>query len=275
MFLVSADVAQNMIEYSGLTILRLFGARTPCFLSVVEYLDSDLGPYNELALSFMVRRHNDAQASPMRNLWDWAFGRAGDFLHRMPADTAFAVAAGRQIWGYPKEQLDLKISHADGIFHSTLRRDGKPVVDLSVRPGVTIPAWRTIVSTPDAYSHVDGVTRCMPWRMRASGVCARLGGGATLTLGDDPIADELKLLGLPRRAVMTSIIRNLAMTFEEATPVYANQDPAQLYAALTVGSDPNALETLARQMDAQGYTYAAQALRFKEAALRSVASQRS
>ncbi len=47
---------------------------------------------------------------------------------------------------------------------------------------------------------------------------------------------------------------------------------SQVLAALTMGTDPNALEVLAQQMDAQGYTYAAQALRLKEAALRSMPS---
>ena len=47
----------------------------------------------------------------------------------------------------------------------------------------------------------------------------------------------------------------------------------QVLAALSTGTDPNALEALAQQMDAQGYTYAAQALRLKETALRSLPPQ--
>lgn len=47
---------------------------------------------------------------------------------------------------------------------------------------------------------------------------------------------------------------------------------SQVLAALTMGTDPNALDVLAQQMDEQGYTYAAQALRLKEAALRSMPS---
>jgi hypothetical protein len=45
---------------------------------------------------------------------------------------------------------------------------------------------------------------------------------------------------------------------------------AQVLAALTSGTDPNALEALAQQMDAQGYTNAAQALRMKETLLRGM-----
>jgi hypothetical protein len=49
----------------------------------------------------------------------------------------------------------------------------------------------------------------------------------------------------------------------------------QVLAALSTGTDPNALEALAQQMDSQGYTYAAQALRLKEQALRSLQPQPS
>ena len=48
---------------------------------------------------------------------------------------------------------------------------------------------------------------------------------------------------------------------------------SQVLAALQYGTDPNALEVLALQMNQQGYTYAAQALRLKEAALRAMPPQ--
>jgi hypothetical protein len=60
-------------------------------------------------------------------------------------------------------------------------------------------------------------------------------------------------------------------------PIDPNQLPdpprTQVLAALSTGTDPNALEALAQQMDSQGYTYAAQALRLKEQALRALPPQ--
>jgi hypothetical protein len=60
-------------------------------------------------------------------------------------------------------------------------------------------------------------------------------------------------------------------------PVDPNQLPdpprTQVLAALSTGTDPNALEALAQQMDSQGFTYAAQALRLKEQALRALPPQ--
>ena len=44
-------------------------------------------------------------------------------------------------------------------------------------------------------------------------------GGADLQLGSHPIADELRSLKLGRRALMTSSVGHLEMTFEDAERV--------------------------------------------------------
>jgi hypothetical protein len=40
-------------------------------------------------------------------------------------------------------------------------------------------------------------------------------GGATVRLGDHPMADDLRSLGLPRRALMTTSVGLMSATFGE------------------------------------------------------------
>lgn len=54
--------------------------------------------------------------------------------------------------------------------------------------------------------------------MNPTGVRTRTG-GAELHLGSHPIADELRSLGLPRRALMTTTIPDLRMRFGDAAAV--------------------------------------------------------
>jgi hypothetical protein len=54
--------------------------------------------------------------------------------------------------------------------------------------------------------------------MEPSGMRTRPG-GAALTLGDHVWAAELISLGLPKRALMSSAVDRLAMTFQDATPL--------------------------------------------------------
>ncbi|WP_040780657.1 acetoacetate decarboxylase family protein [Nocardia pneumoniae] len=215
---VPAAAAQQLIDYSGLRILRLPGGRAMCTLVFVDYVDGDLGPYNEFGVSFMVRHHTSRAASGFGDLKDLATGRAGVLIHRLPVDGDFTLAAGRGIWGFPKELAEFVVDHEGRTRSGALHQNGQLIADLTVRPGLRTPGGRATASSFDAYSHIDGVTRCTRWRMRPAGMRARFG-GAELTLGEHPIAEELRSIGLPRRALMSSAVSRLAMTFEDAVEI--------------------------------------------------------
>ncbi len=214
-YLVPAGSAQRLIDYSGLRILRLPGGRAMCTLVFVDYVDGDLGPYNEFGVSFMVRHHTAGTAERFGDSKALVTGRAGVLIHRLPVDGDFTLAAGRGIWGFPKELAEFVVDHGARTRSGALHQNGRLIADLRVRPGFATPNGRAAASSFDAYSHIDGVTRCTRWEMRPSGMRARVG-GAELKLGDHEIAAELRSLGLPRRALMSSSVARLAMTFENA-----------------------------------------------------------
>ena len=58
------------------------------------------------------------------------------------------------------------------------------------------------------------------WETSAEGVSGRPG-GATLVLGDHPMADELRSLGLPKRALFTSSATQMRASFGAAEIVTA------------------------------------------------------
>ena len=53
-YLVSASAAQKLIAKSGLRIAQMLPGRTICTLGTMNYKDSDLGGYQEVALTFFV-----------------------------------------------------------------------------------------------------------------------------------------------------------------------------------------------------------------------------
>lgn len=69
-----------------------------------------------------------------------------------------------------------------------------------------------------AYTDLDGVLRSTPWVMNPSDVRMRLG-GTSIELGDHPVAEQMRSLGLPLRALVTSQIGLLRMTFEDAQEI--------------------------------------------------------
>jgi hypothetical protein len=217
MYSVPTAAAQQLIDPTGLEILQFRPGRGLCGLVFVDYVDGDLGPYNEFGVVFMVRDHRTRGGSVAGDLRALATGGAGALIHQLPVDGDFTLAAGRGIWGFPKVLADFTADHASDVKRASVSQDGQLIADLTVKRGFRAPGGSS-GTTMQAYSHIDGITRCTSWEMNPSGVRTRLG-GAEVTLGSHPIADELRSIGLPRRALMTTAIPDLRMTFGDATAV--------------------------------------------------------
>ncbi|WP_283138506.1 acetoacetate decarboxylase family protein [Rhizohabitans arisaemae] len=223
-YLVRADAARAIIAYSGLDVVEPLPGKAVCALAFIEYLDGDLGPYREFAVTFLVAGPGDRPVRRDRlvpRVAEVFHPGAGAFVHWLPVTQAFTMEAGQSIWGFPKELADVDIRMRTPYKRCVLRKDGRLVLDLLIKPGVPVPGG---VAGPwtgrrglavDAYTHRDQVTRRVPWVCRAEGVRARPG-GALIRLGNHPIAKELSELGLPCRALMTGSVRHLQMTFHGA-----------------------------------------------------------
>ncbi|WP_147944056.1 acetoacetate decarboxylase family protein [Microbispora sp. CSR-4] len=222
-YLVRADAARAVLAYSRMDVTEVLPGKALCSLVFVRYHDSDLGSYNEFGVTFLVRP--DGSGPPPRpgllaGLKDLRGAGSGAFVHWLPVDQAFTLEAGRVIWGFPKELADVDLRLRSPYKRCLLRRDGRMVVDLLLRPGIAatpVPLLGEALPVPDAYAPRDGVTRRIPWTARARGVRWRPG-GALIRLGNHPIAKELSELGLPRRALMTATAEHVSMTFQEPGP---------------------------------------------------------
>jgi Acetoacetate decarboxylase (ADC) len=222
-YLVPLDAAQRVVSPTGLEATGPVPGRALMALAVCRYDDTDLDPYHEVAVSFVVRRHDASpDASPARRLREVATGAIGVYIHRLPVDSAFSCAAGRDIWGFPKWVASIEIDEPRGSrtgpgtgMSARLVDGGTHVLTLSVAAGgrLSLPA-----TAPPTYSFTDGVLRRTTWSTSAEGTGGRFG-GARLTLGDHPMADELRSLGLPRRALFSSSAQQMRASFEAAETV--------------------------------------------------------
>ncbi|AXB48447.1 acetoacetate decarboxylase [Amycolatopsis albispora] len=202
-FAVRAGPAREVVRYAGVDLAEPRQGRALCSLVFVRYVDGDLGPYHEFGVAFLIR-------SPT--------GRGvGAFIHWLPVNQAFTLEAGRSIWGFPKEMADIELGLSGRTRSCAVRVGGRFAVGFLVRPGIPVPSGAAATSI-DAYTCLDGALRRTPWELRASAVRARAG-GAEVRLGDHPIADELRRIGLPGRALFTSVIGRMRMSFGDAEVV--------------------------------------------------------
>jgi hypothetical protein len=216
-YLVRANAARAVIAYSRLDVAEVLPGKALCTLVFADYTDGDLGAYHEFGVAFLVRPPgaDPAPRGSLRStLWELYKTGTGAFVHWLPVDQGFTLEAGRTIWGFPKEPADIDLRLSSPYKRCTVRKDGRLVLDLLVKPGIPVPGSGMVTSL-DAYSHQDGVTRRIPWSMSARGVRLRPG-GALIRLGNHSVAKELSELGLPKRALMTGMVSHLAMTLGEA-----------------------------------------------------------
>lgn len=210
MFSVDADAAQRLIDYSGLHVCRYLPGRAIVVLMLMHYIDGDLGQYHEFGTSVMVNPPGSTASGPR------ALQEAGAFIHHLPVDQAFTLEAGTKIWGYPKVMADFTVREGRQ-FGFDVSVDGQLVAGMEFRRGLPFrltprqAAQRT-------YSHRDGITRETSFEHTLGSVRTRFG-GVRVWLGDHPYGKELASLGLPKRAIVSTSVDDVQMTFGDAQEI--------------------------------------------------------
>jgi len=213
MFVVPASGVRRLIPAPGLYVPELLPGRTLCVIAAIEYRDNDLGVYNEMSIAFFVKHGGPPPMPLFGMLGGFQRGQIGAYIHRLPVTTSFSRDAGRDIWGFPKTVDDIEFRDEGAARSCRLVADGTHVLTFAMRRG----GQRQMKNMPqDAYAWRDGVLRKTASIMGGEGVGMRLG-GATLVLGAHAIADELRGLGLPRRALMSTWVEHMHASF--AAPV--------------------------------------------------------
>ena len=212
-FLVSAAAARRLVPVPGIEVAEVLPGRALCSIAAIDYRDNDLGDYNEVSVAFFVRPRGEARGIPyLGAALDLARNRLGTYIRHLPVDQSFTCEAGCAIWGFPKTVQRIDFEYGAQRATCTLFQGGQRALTLSLARG----GGRAL---PDArmttYTSIQGIPHRTAFTSGAEGFGIRLG-GAELTLGSGPIADELRSLGLPKRALMTAWMESMHGRFEPA-----------------------------------------------------------
>jgi hypothetical protein len=209
-FLVPAAAVKRLLP-AGLVPLQTIPGRATCTIVGVDYRDGDLGKYHEVGVCFLLRPPNGSRLdvlTMMRN-------QAPAYIHRLPVTTSFSCEAGRHIWGFPKDVMDIEFADTDMTRTVSLRDEGRLVLQLSAPRGGTKKFAGVDI---EAMGSWGGPVQVTPAQMAGEGVKAGFRAGQ-LVLGDHPIADELRSLGLPKKPLVAGAIERFTGSFAAAHPL--------------------------------------------------------
>jgi hypothetical protein len=210
-YLVSSAAARRWLPGDALELVEPLPGRALLSLAVVDYRDNDLGDYHEVSVALFVRRRGASRGLPWLSSWvDLLGGRLGTYIHWLPVDQTFTCEAGREIWGFPKTVDEIEIEAGEGRCTCTWWKEGHHVLSLSLPRGGSRSMPETAMTT---YSVLHGVPHATRFVSAAEGMGFALG-GADLRLGEHPVAEELRSLGLPRRALFTTWMERMRSRFD-------------------------------------------------------------
>jgi len=197
-FMVSSTVAQKLVG-DAFEVVEMAPGQTQLILGFVDYRDNDLGDYNEVMMVFMVRprgRPNDPE---------------GTFIYKLPVNQSFTCEAGCTIWGFPKSVEEIDIDYRDDRVTCKLVMGGQHVFTLTV-PRTKAEGGAAPDMEMATYTYLDGPTVL---RFTTGGPTAVSPGadGVELILGKHPLADELRRLGLPAPAMMSTWMEHMHGSF--------------------------------------------------------------
>jgi hypothetical protein len=204
LYSVPAAAAAALLPGDAFEIVEVAPGTAQLVVAACDYVRNPWGDYDELNLGFLVR---PAGAPPEV---------IGSFVYRMPVNQPFTCEAGNRVMGFPKTVEDLTVAYTDTTASFRLAMGGHHVLTLTVPRAAPTGEPERVAAT--SYSYLDGVPYGTDLSMdMGTGVIDPA--DVQLELGDGPVADELRSLGLPCAPDLATWGEGLSATFFLGQPI--------------------------------------------------------
>lgn len=197
-FPVPAAAVRKLLPTNKLKPAQLVPGTAILSLVAMEYRQiADVDPYNEFGIMVPVLYEPTVNIPGLPLLFPHWFKRFGLYIHHLPVTTQAAYDFGVEIWGYPKIVAEIRFEDVGQLRRCQLRAEGKDILALEVKK------FDTRAKPMNLYSYTVKNGQLLRTLIQTQGQfgIARFRGGASYTLGDHPIADELQALGMGKKAV--------------------------------------------------------------------------
>ncbi|MEO5740602.1 MAG: acetoacetate decarboxylase family protein [Vicinamibacterales bacterium] len=214
-YVVDAAAARQLLPTPDLDVIEILPGRALFSLACIDYVDNDLGDYNEVSLAFFVRESSAGGIPYLGPAIDLLRGRVSTFIIWLPVNQAFTREAGVTMWGFPKTLETIDFEHAGPRASCTLTSRGQRVLSFSMPRGGSrkLPG-----NTMKTYTRKDGRTCVTMFSSKSEGV-GFYRSGVELSLGEHPMAEKLRSLGLPKPPIAAVWMQHMQATFRPPQPL--------------------------------------------------------
>jgi len=188
-FPAPADKVREALPSDKLKPVQVTPGIATVALIAMEYRAVEgLAPYNEFAVMVPVMYETSANVP----------GLPGYYVLHMPVTTEEARLAGVEIYGFPKFIAEISFEDAGKMCRCRVRAEGKDIIILEVDKLVTEP------QSEDIYTYTVKHDQLLRTLVQAQGQnsISDVRGGASYTLGDHPIAEELRALEMDKTSLL-------------------------------------------------------------------------
>ena len=173
------------------------GTTTIALIATENRVIDSMSPYNEF----------DVMVPVVYETGDNGQELPGIYCIYLPVTTEEAIIGGVEIYGYPKFLADVDFEDSGEMRRCWVRAAGKEILTLEVRKSPTeLESYDTYT-----YSVKEGQLLRTLLRVQGQNSTNYVSGGASFTLGNHPIAAEIKALGIENTSVMHRYAPQLKM----------------------------------------------------------------
>ncbi|SMB24915.1 conserved protein of unknown function [Sterolibacterium denitrificans] len=198
-FTASTRQVRALLPDARMHPIELFPGRCVVAFSAFEYRDTDIDPYNEFSISFLMSYGH--RTLPGIKLLHGLMTRCFEaYVWKLPVTTEIARWGGVELYGYPKFVADIEFRRPPGRTSCLLSEGGRNILMLEGQALAGAPAKPLRYR---AYSMKNGIPLCANVYTHPLQYAQTMSSdAASLTLGDHDIARQLQRLELSASPLM-------------------------------------------------------------------------
>lgn len=214
MFSVPLAAAAALLPGDAFEVAETAPGEASLVIAACNYVDNPWGDYDEVNLGIMAQPRHAAGAETETS--EAGSTGVGTFVWRMPVNQQFTCTAGNVVMGFPKTVEDISFTMAGDTVEFRLSSGGTHALTLTVprAPATDVAPTRVAAET---YSYLNGTPHTTTLEMDLGNPVDTAAVG--IELGEGPIADELRSLGLPATPVFATWGESLGAVFHAAMPI--------------------------------------------------------